>query len=318
MNKKFDIIVFNDEDICLEVNFDKEHDTVWLTKNEMAILFGVDRTRIVRHIANIYKEGELNEISTSAENAQVRLEGNREIKRTVKIYNLDMIISVGYRVNSKKGIIFRKWVSNILKNYLVEGYVINEKRLSYLEKQINLISIASRLDKKLISDEGNKILETIINYNKALSLLDDYDHQTLSKPNGTLGCYKITYEECRKIIDSMKFESTIFGVEKDGSFNSSINAIYQSAFGEDIYKSIEEKAANLLYFITKNHSFVDGNKRIAASIFLYFLDRNSLLYINDEKRLSDSTLVAITILIAESKPEEKEIIIDLVMNFLTM
>lgn len=318
MENKFDIIVFNDEDICLEVNFDKEHDTVWLTQNEMAILFGVDRTRIVRHIANIYRDGELDELSTSAENAQVRLEGNREIKRTVKIYNLDMIISVGYRVNSKKGIIFRKWASNILKNYLVEGYVVNEKRLSYLEKQINLISIASRLDEKLILDEGNKILETIINYNKALSLLDDYDHQTLGKPDGTLGCYKITYEECRKIIDSMKFDSTIFGVEKDGSFNSSINAIYQSAFGEDIYKSIEEKAANLLYFITKNHSFVDGNKRIAASIFLYFLDRNNILYINNNKRLSDSALVAITILIAESKPEEKEIIIDLIMNFLTM
>ena len=164
MENKFDIIVFNDEDICLEVNFDKEHDTAWLTQNEMAILFGVDRTRIVRHIANIYRDGELDELSTSAENAQVRLEGNREIKRTVKIYNLDMIISVGYRVNSKKGIIFRKWASNILKNYLVEGYAVNEKRLSYLEKQINLISIASRLDEKLILDEGNKILETIINY----------------------------------------------------------------------------------------------------------------------------------------------------------
>lgn len=318
MNNKFDIIVFNDEDISLEVNFDKENETVWLTQSEMAILFGVDRTRIVRHISNIYRDGELDEFSTSAENAQVRLEGNREIKRAVKIYNLDMIISVGYRVNSKKGILFRKWANNILKKYLVEGYVVNEKRLSYLEKQINLISIASRLDEKLITDEGSKILETIISYNKALSLLDDYDHQNISKPDGTLGCYRITYEECRKIIDSMKFESKIFGVEKDGSFNSSINAIYQSAFGEDVYKSIEEKAANLIYFITKNHSFVDGNKRIAASIFLYFLDRNSLLYRNGSKILSDSALVAITILIAESKPEEKEIIIDLIMNFLIM
>lgn len=317
MDKQFDIILFNDENISLEVNFDKENDTVWLSQKQLADLFDVTTDNIGLHIKKIISSGELDE-STTEEYSVVQLEGQRKVKRKIKFYNLDMIISVGYRVNSKKGILFRKWASNILKNYLVEGYVVNEKRLSYLEKQINLISIASRLDERLISDEGNKILETIINYNKALSLLDDYDHQVLSKPYGTLGCYKITYDECRKIIDSMKFESTIFGVEKDESFNSSINAIYQSAFGEDVYKSIEEKAANLLYFITKNHSFIDGNKRIAASIFLYFLDKNSLLYINGNKRLSDAALVAITILIAESKPEEKEIIIDLIMNFLTM
>ena len=317
MNKQFDIIIFNDEDICLEVNFDKENDTVWLTQRQMSDLFDVTTDNIGLHIKNILSSGEL-DITTTEEYSVVQQEGNRKVKRTIKFYNLDMIISVGYRVNSKKGILFRKWASNILKKYLIEGYVVNEKRLSYLEKQINLISIASRLDDKLITDEGNKILETIINYNKALSLLDDYDHQTISKPDGTLGCYRITYAECRKIIDSMKFKSTIFGVEKDGSFNSSINAIYQSAFGDDIYKSIEEKAANLLYFITKNHSFIDGNKRIAASIFLYFLDRNYLLYKSGNKILSDSALVAITILIAESKPEEKEIIIDLIMNFLTM
>ena len=317
MDKQFNIILFNDENISLEVNFDKENDTVWLSQKQLADLFNVTTDNIGLHIKKIISSGELDE-STTEEYSVVQLEGQRKVKRKIKFYNLDMIISVGYRVNSKKGILFRKWASNILKNYLVEGYVVNEKRLSYLEKQINLISIASRLDERLISDEGNKILETIINYNKALSLLDDYDHQVLSKPDGTLGCYKITYDECRKIIDSMKFESTIFGVEKDGSFNSSINAIYQSAFGEDVYKSIEEKAANLLYFITKNHSFIDGNKRIAASIFLYFLDKNSLLYINGNKRLSDAALVAITILIAESKPEEKEIIIDLIMNFLTM
>lgn len=317
MDKQFDIILFNDENISLEVNFDKENDTVWLSQKQLADLFDVTTDNIGLHIKKIISSGELDE-STTEEYSVVQLEGQRKVKRKIKFYNLDMIISVGYRVNSKKGILFRKWASNILKNYLVEGYVVNEKRLSYLEKQINLISIASRLDERLISDEGNKILETIINYNKALSLLDDYDHQVLSKPDGTLGCYKITYDECRKIIDSMKFESTIFGVEKDESFNSSINAIYQSAFGEDVYKSIEEKAANLLYFITKNHSFIDGNKRIAASIFLYFLDKNSLLYINGNKRLSDAALVAITILIAESKPEEKEIIIDLIMNFLTM
>jgi len=178
--------------------------------------------------------------------------------------------------------------------------------LSYLEKQINLISITSRLDDNLISNEGNEILKIVIDYNKALSILDDYDHQTLKKPDGTFRCYKISYEECMKIIKSMKFDSDVFGVERDGSFKSSINAIYQSAFSEDVYKTVEEKAANLLYFITKNHSFIDGNKRIAATIFLYFLDKNKILYLNGVKRLSDSTLVAITILIAESKPEEKE------------
>ena len=317
MENKFDIIVFNDENTSLEVNFDKENDTVWLSQKQMADLFDVTTDNIGLHIKNIISSGELDE-STTEEYSVVQQEGHRKVKRKIKFYNLDMIVSIGYRVNSKKGIIFRKWANNILKKYLVEGYVVNEKRLTYLEKQINLISIASRLDEKLISNEGSNILETIINYNKALSLLDDYDHQTLSKPDGTLGCYRITYEECRKIIDSMKFESTIFGVEKDGSFNSSINAIYQSAFGEDIYKSIEEKAANLLYFITKNHSFIDGNKRIAASTFLYFLDKNGLLYRNGNKILSDSALVAITILIAESKPDEKEIIIDLIMNFLIM
>lgn len=318
MNNNFEIKVFNNGNVSVEVNFDKENNTVWLTQGEMAILFDVDRTRITRHINNIYNDGELDEFSTSAENTLVHFEGNRKISRNVKIYNLDMIISVGYRVKSKVGIVFRKWVTGILNKYLVGGYAVNEKRLEFWEKQINLISIASRLDDNVINDEGNKILQTIMDYNKALSLLDDYDHQCLKRPTGTLGCYKITYEECRKIIDAMKFDSKIFGVEKDGSFNSSINAIYQSAFGEDVYKSTEEKGANLLYFIVKNHSFVDGNKRIAASIFLYFLDRNNILYVNGIKRLSDSALVALTILIAESKPEEKEIIVDLVMNFLTM
>mgnify|MGYP000967483782 CR=1 FL=1 len=227
-----------------------------------------------------------------------------------------MIISIGYRVKSKRGIVFRKWANNILKNYLLEGYAVNQKRLDYLQKQINLIDIASRIDEKVTSVEGSKILDVIIEYKKALDLLDDYDHRTLKKPKGTLNAVIITYEKCRKIIDSMKFDSSIFGIEKDGSFHSSINAIYQSAFGKDVYETTEEKAANLLYFITKNHSFIDGNKRIAASIFLYFLKKNDLLYLNNDKRLSDSTLVAITILIAESKPEEKEVIIDLIMNFL--
>lgn len=314
MNNNFEIKVFNNGNVSVEVNFDKENNTVWLTQKQMAEMFDVSTDNIGLHIKNIFRDGELD--TSVAEESSVTASDGKKYK--TKIYNLDMIISVGYRVKSKVGIIFRKWVTGILNKYLIEGYAVNEKRLNYLEKQINLISIASRLDDNVITDEGNKILQTIIDYNRALSLLDDYDHQTLVRPNGTLGYYKITYEECRKIIDSMRFDSKIFGVEKDGSFNSSINAIYQTAFGEDVYKTVEEKGANLLYFIVKNHSFVDGNKRIAASIFLYFLDRNNILYIDGVKRLSDSALVALTILIAESKPDEKEIIIDLIMNFLTM
>lgn len=314
MNNNFEIKVFNNGNVSVEVNFDKENNTVWLTQKQMAEMFDVSTDNIGLHIKNIFRDGELD--TSVAEESSVTASDGKKYK--TKIYNLDMIISVGYRVKSKVGIIFRKWVTGILNKYLIEGYAVNEKRLNYLEKQINLISIASRLDDNVITDEGNKILQTIIDYNKALTLLDDYDHQTLSRPSGTLGYYKITYEECRKIIDSMKFDSKIFGIEKDGSFNSSINAIYQSAFGEDVYKTTEEKAANLLYFIVKNHSFVDGNKRIAASIFLYFLDRNKILYVDGNKRLSDSALVALTILIAESKPDEKEIIIDLIINFLTM
>ncbi len=315
--EKYEIVKFVDDGVELNVTISTDENTVWLTQRQLSELFDTSSDNIGLHIKNIIKSGELDD-STTEEFSVVQFEGNRKVNRKIKHYNLDMIISIGYRVNSKRGIIFRKWASNILKEYMLNGYAVNQKRLNYLEKQINLISIASRLDDKIISDEGNIILKTIVDYNKALSLLDDYDHQCLKKPDGTFGCYKITYEECRKIIDSMKFDSKVFGVEKDGSFNSSINAIYQSAFGEDVYKTIEEKAANLLYFITKNHSFVDGNKRIAASIFLYFLDMNNILYLNNQKVISDSALVAITILIAESKPEEKENIIDLIMNFLVM
>lgn len=313
----YEIVVFNNENLSLEVNIDKDKDTVWLTQKQMSDLFEVSVDSISLHIKNILIDNELDN-STIEEFSTVQNEGNRKIKRNIKYYNLDMIISVGYRVKSQKGILFRKWANKILKSYLLEGYAANQKRLDYLQKQINLIDIASRIDDKITSLEGNKILNVIIEYKKALDLLDDYDHRTLAKPQGTHNVVLITYEECRKIIDSMKYESSVFGIERDDSFNSSINAIFQSAFGKDAYETTEEKAANLLYFITKNHSFIDGNKRIAASIFIYFLKKNNLLYLNNDKRLSDSSLVAITILIAESKPTEKEIIIDLIMNFLTI
>ena len=217
--EKHEVVVFNDDDFSLEVNIDKDKETVWLTQDQIALLFNVDRTRIVRHINNIYNDDELDKYSTCAENAQVQIEGAKKVNRNIKYYNLDMIISVGYRVKSKRGIVFRRWANKILKSYLLEGYVVNKKRLDYLQKQIKLIDIASRIDEKVTSVEGSKILDVILEYKKALDLLDDYDYRTLTKPQGTLNAVLITYEECKKIIDSMKFNSSIFGVERDDSFH---------------------------------------------------------------------------------------------------
>ena len=309
------MVVFNDEDLSLEVKIDKDNETVWLTQKQMAELFGKDRKTITRHIQNIYEDGELSENEVCSFFEHTADDGK---KYKTQFYNLDMIISVGYRVKSKRGIAFRKWASGVLKKYLLEGYAVNSKRLEQLEKSFNLISIASRLDNKIINDEGNAILQTLLQYNKALSVLDDYDHECLKRPKGNKATYRITYEECRGIIDSMNFNTDLFGKERDGSFNSSINAIYQTMFGKDLYETREEKAANLLYFITKNHSFYDGNKRIAASIFIFFLYKNNMLYKNGVKVIDDATLVAMTILIAESKPEEKEVIISLLMSFFYM
>lgn len=311
--KKYNLVVFNDKDLTLEVKLDDENETVWLTQKQMSELFGKSQSTINEHINNVYEEGELLVGDT------MRKFGNSEKStKPTNYYNLDVIISVGYRVKSKRGVAFRKWANSVLKKYLLEGYVVNDKRLEQLEKSFNLISIASRLDSKIINDEGNAILQTLLQYNKALSVLDDYDHECLKRPKGLKDTYRITYEECRSIIDSMNFNSDLFGKERDGSFNSSINAIYQSMFGKDLYETREEKAANLLYFITKNHSFYDGNKRIAASIFIFFLHKNNMLYKDNVKVIDDATLVAMTILIAESKPEEKEVIISLLMSFLNM
>ena len=315
--EKYNLVVFNDEDLELEVRVDKANETVWLTQKQMAELFDVSTDNISLHIKNIMKEGELDD-STSEESSVVQKEGKRDVTRNIKYYNLDMIISVGYRVKSKRGIAFRKWANSVLKKYLLEGYAVNNKRLEKLEKSFNLISIASRLDSKIINDEGKAIFQTLLQYNKALTILDDYDHQSLKRPKGLKDTYRITYEECRSIIDNMSFNSDLFGKERDGSFNSSINCIYQSMFGKDLYETREEKAANLLYFITKNHSFYDGNKRIAAAIFIFFLYKNNMLYKDRVKVIDDATLVAMTILIAESKPQEKEVIISLLMTFLNM
>ena len=305
------ILFYKSEDGNTELNVRLEKDTVWLTQSQMANLFGVDRTVIVRHIRNIYKSEELYEDATCAKNAQVQEEGRRKVRRTIPYYNLDMIISVGYRVNSKNATQFRVWATSILKQYLIKGYALNNERLQQLGE---VIRIMKRTQNEL---DAKQVLSVIENYNTALSLLDDYDHQCMKRPEGNKATYILSYEECRSLIDQMRFNAdpNLFGNEKDDSFKCSIGNIYQSFGGEEIYPTLEEKAANLLYFVTKNHSFSDGNKRIAATVFLYFLDKNGILYDEDgNKRIADYTLVALTIMIAESRIEEKEMMVSIIMN----
>lgn len=310
-DKQDSLIFYKSEDGNIQLNVKLEKDTVWLTQSQMSNLFGVDRTVIVRHIRNIYKSAELCEDATCAKNAQVQEEGGRTVRRTIPYYNLDMIISVGYRVNSKNATQFRIWATSILKQYLIKGYAINDQRLQQLGE---VIRIMKRTQNEL---DAKQVLSVIENYSTALTLLDDYDHQCMKRPEGSKATYILSYEECRNLIDQMRFnaDSDLFGHEKDDSFKGSIGNIYQSFGGEDVYPSLEEKAANLLYFVTKNHSFSDGNKRIAATVFLYFLDKNGILYNeNGNKRIADYTLVALTIMIAESRTEEKEMMVSIIMN----
>ena len=314
--EKFKLIKFEDGNFELEVRTDFKNDTVWLTQDEMSLLFNVDRTRIVRHIANIYKEKELEKRSTCAENAQVQKEGAREVKRIIKLYNLDMIISIGYRVKSSRGIMFRQWANKILKDYLIQGYAVNEKRMIALNKTIDIqnrmLAYTLDMDKEILSN-------VIGEYTKALELLDEYDHQTLEKPKGSRTAYVMSYQEVRGIIDSMSFSnmSDVFGVEKEkGKLEGIIGQIYQNVFGRELYPSIEEKAAHLLYFLVKDHPFADGCKRIAATLFINFLFKNNHLYRNNKQIISNEALVAITILTAESNPDEMDIIIKLIMNLL--
>ena len=275
-------------------------------------MFGRDVQTISKHINNALRE-ELSDQVVVANFATTTphgaIEGKTQTHMT-EFFNLDMIISVGYRVKSKRGVEFRRWANSVLKEYIIRGYAVNEKRLNQLGEVIRVMKRAENaLDTK-------QVLSVIEKYNTALDMLDDYDHQTMKKPEGNIPVYTVTYEECRSIIDEMKYgnDSTLFGNEKDDSFKGSIGAIYQSFGGQDVYPTLEEKAANLLYFVVKNHSFSDGNKRIAAAMFLYFLDRNNALLIDGKKTIADYTLVALTIMIAESKPEEKEMMINVIMN----
>ena len=310
IEKKNEIILFENQGVKLEVNLKEE--TVWLTQAQMEELFDVKHSTISEHISNIFKEGELDEKTS------VGISDKSSGGRKSKLYNLDVIISVGYRVKSKNGVIFRQWANKVLKDYMLKGYAVNQKRLEYLEKAIQLIDIANRIDKRLEGNDAKEILKVIGNYSKALDLLDHYDHRTLKKIDGNIDERKIEYKQCIEIINKLRFneESSLFAVERNKGLEAIIGNVYQSFAGEDVYKSIEEKGANFLYLIVKNHVFADGNKRIAATLFIYFLNFYDILYKDGKQTIDNNTLAALTLLIAESNPKEKEVIIDLVMNFL--
>ncbi len=308
--QKNEIILFetSDKAIILPVNVGQE--TVWLNRSQMAELFDRDVKTIGKHVKAALQE-ELDE-STVANFATVQKEGNRTIERNLEYYNLDMIISVGYRVKSKRGVEFRRWANSVLKQYILQGYAVNNNRIAQLNE---VIQIMKRTENAL---DSRQVLNVIEKYSEALDMLDSYDHQTMTRPVGNASTYKLSYEECKEVISQMRFgdESDLFGKEKDDSFRGSIGNIYQSFAGQELYPTLEEKAAHLLYFVTKNHSFYDGNKRIAATMFLYFLDKNGVLFADGKKLIDDYTLVALTIMIAESRPDEMEMMITVIMNCL--
>lgn len=312
--KKNEIILFEDGDVKLEVSMQNE--TVWLTQKQMAELFKKDRKTITRHIQNIYKDEELEENSVCSFFEHTAEDGK---KYNVQYYNLDMIISVGYRVKSKRGISFRRWATKVLKEYMLKGYALNQKRLEYLEKTIKLIDIATRLDEDLRSDESYNMLKVISEYTKALETLDKYDHHQIEKPKGNIVINKrINYEDCIQVINEMPFKqnSNIFGIEREQGLKSVINNVYQEFGGQEVYPSIEEKACNFLYLIVKDHIFIDGNKRIGATLFLYFLNFYGLLRKEGKNIVEPETLVAITLFVAQSSSKEKDVAIDLLMNIL--
>ena len=309
--KKNEIILFEDGNVKLEVNMHDE--TVWLTQEQMIHLFGRDQSVISRHIKKVFEEKELDEKS----NMQKMHIASSD--KPVTLYSLDVIISVGYRVKSKEGTKFRIWANKILKDYMIKGYAVNQKRLEYLEKTIKLIDIATRLNEDLRSDESYNMLKIISDYTKALETLDKYDHNQIKKPKGNINKdKKIKYEDCIELINEMPFKkiSDIFGIERDQGLESVINNVYQEFDGQEIYPSIEEKACNFLYLIVKDHIFIDGNKRIGATLFLYFLNFYNLLIKNGKNVIEPETLVAVTLFVAQSNSKEKDIVISLLMNIL--
>lgn len=306
-----EIVVFKDNEIELNVNLSTEENTVWLNVNQMALLFDKDEKTIRKHINNVFRDKELDENNNTQ---KMRVVG---VKQLVSFYTLDVIISVGYRVKSQRGIIFRQWANKVLKQYLVQGYAVNEKRLKALNKTVQ---IQSEIIAGIAGIEADEVLKVVNEYSKALELLDKYDHQCITAPEGSKCIYWLKYDECMQLIKNMEFSasSEIFGLEKEpGKLESILSAIYQTAFGQEVYPTLEEKAANLLYFVVKDHPFNDGCKRIAAALFLYFLDKNGALFNKDGRKIiSNSALVAITLMVAESKPEEKTLMINLILNFL--
>ena len=321
------IQIYQTADGKTQVDVRMEKDTLWLTLLQMAELFDRDKSVISRHLKNIFDTGELPREATVAKSATVQTEGGRHVSREIEYFNLDAVISVGYRVNSIKGTQFRIWATQRLRDYLVQGYALNQQKLeAQQEKLVELkqaIALSARLiqNKNLSSDESQGILAILEKYSHALTVLDDYDHQRLQVVGTrTFELPKITYTEAMQQILLWRQRENLgglFGNEKDDSFKSSLETIYQTFDGKELYPSIEEKAASLLYFIVKNHSFTDGNKRIAAAIFVWFLQRHDFLYnAIGEKRIADNALVAFTLLIAESKPDERDIMVKVIINLI--
>ena len=325
MDNNNQIIIYQTDDDQTQIDVRLENETVWLTQAQMAELFQTDRTSIVRHINKIYADDELDRDSTCAKIAQVQKEGQRTVQRSIPYFNLDMIISVGYRVNSKRGVKFRQWANRVLKQYLIKGYAINERlrheQISELRQLVQVVSRTLQHREQENTIETQDLLDVVVDYTYALDTLDNYDYERLTIDQTTkVASFHATYENAMEQIQRLRDKfgaSVLFGNEKDDSFKSSIGQIYQTFGGEELYPSVEEKAAMLLYLVTKNHSFSDGNKRIAATLFLWFLNNNKILYNSDgSKRIADSTLVALTLMIAESKTEEKDVMVKVVVNLI--
>ena len=319
MSNNNQIIIYQTADNQTQIDVRLENETVWLTTNQMAMLFDREESNIRRHVINIFKEGELEK-----ENNVHFLHVNG-VKKPVPFYNLDVIISVGYRVKSQRGVQFRQWANRVLKQYLIKGYAINERlrheQISELRQLVQVVGRALRHREQENTIETQDLLDVVVDYTYALDTLDNYDYERLTIDQTTkVASFHATYENAMEQIQRLRDKfgaSNLFGNEKDDSFRSSIGQIYQTFGGEDLYPSVEEKAAMLLYLVTKNHSFSDGNKRIAATLFLWFLNNNHLLYHSDgSKRIADSTLVALTLMIAESKTEEKDMMVKVVVNLI--
>ena len=327
-DKKMDenkIVIYQTEDGQTQIDVRLENETVWLTQAQMAELFERTPQNITMHIRNAYNEGELEKESTCKEYLQVQTEGKRRVKRIQKYYDLDVIISVGYRVKSKRGTAFRIWARKIIKDYLVKGYAVNERirkeQIAELRQLVQVVGRAINNQELPNTTESQDLLNVVVDYTYALDTLDNYDYERLAIDKTTKKePFHATYENAIEAINGLREKfggSVLFGNEKDDSFKSSIGQIYQTFGGQELYPSVEEKAAMLLYLVTKNHSFSDGNKRIAATLFLWFLNNNGILYRSDgSKRLADNTLVALTLMIAESKTEEKDVMVKVVVNLI--